>query len=292
MQTFATITAAIGLLCLLGTAVADDSATKSVNSAKILIKNKDYEGAKRMLKAAFGEDAKHAEAIYLVAVSDENIGNIKEAIDGYNACLEVMTNDPSQDDPSLKKQCRSAIDRLDEGRKIVITHARQMEQEAATLKDRNESAYATVMAAIDLLAGEELDSKASATVRLRKRPNDAVQFEGHWYKFFSAKFTWHTAKAKCEEMGGRLACAESQEEAEFLTKLCREEAWIGGSDEQDEGNWKWVDGSPMRFTYWAKENPSNSRGGENALEIWPKAGGRWNDNSSDARRAFICEWDK
>ena len=42
------------------------------------------------------------------------------------------------------------------------------------------------------------------------------------------------------------------------TKTTSEKFWIGGSDKITEGEWTWTDGSPMNYTNWGTEEPSET----------------------------------
>ena len=84
-------------------------------------------------------------------------------------------------------------------------------------------------------------------------PEDAVLWEGngHYYKLCgksrSEHLSWTEAKQACEEMGGHLVTITSQEENDFVQSLHRGgsvQAWIGMSELDEIGNWKWVTGEP------------------------------------------------
>jgi hypothetical protein len=284
---------AISIVVLLGMTthcLADESANKSIASAKILLKNKDFDGAKQLLAPVVEQNPENAEAILYLASSEEGLGNIKDALDDYYKSLELLKANPDAD-AALKKQAQSAANRLDEGRKIVLAHAKQMEQDAAKLKEKNPLAYETVMAAVKMLSGDDVTIAASQGIQAKRHPKDAVEFKGHWYKFFDVPMPWHVAKQKCEEMGGMLACVETKEKHSFITNLCANRtAWVGATDEQKEGDWRWVNGAPIRFSAWLPGEPSNYHGYENVIAI--EKGGGWNDEPSDYRMAFICEWEK
>jgi len=124
-------------------------------------------------------------------------------------------------------------------------------------------------------------------------PIDAVAFEGHHYKYFADKSTWHVARAKCEKMGGHLICIGNAREDSFAVQLIDRAhasgAWIGATDEEVEGKWLWVNGEPFYYTHWGPRQPDNTNGVEDVGEILY---GTWNDMVEGKRQGFLCEWDR
>ena len=67
--------------------------------------------------------------------------------------------------------------------------------------------------------------------------------------------------------------------------------WVGGTDKEEEGNWRWTDGSTWNFTQWSKHDnqPNNSWGKEDCLQIFhPKPIEGWNDNVCREKFKFVC----
>jgi hypothetical protein len=113
---------------------------------------------------------------------------------------------------------------------------------------------------------------------------------GHTYKRFDKLSTWQQAKATCAGQGAYLATVTSQQENDFLAALSTSTAWLGGTDEQVEGTWRWVTGEPWSFTRWNTGEPNNNLGNEDYVEFGgSQYGAFWNDLPS-VNRAFICEW--
>ena len=52
----------------------------------------------------------------------------------------------------------------------------------------------------------------------------------------------------------------------FTGIISEEHTFIGGSDANHEGLWKWDDGEPFTFTDWAPNEP-NGDTGENCLKV-------------------------
>jgi gliding motility-associated-like protein len=127
-----------------------------------------------------------------------------------------------------------------------------------------------------------------------------LPFTDHFYQFVdSPNITWANAKIAAESQfyygrRGYLATLTSQIEADFAGKQASGAGWIGGSDEETEGVWKWVtgpevgtifwngavNGSTPNFAFWNNNEPNDSGGNEDYAHITdPSIGirGAWND---------------
>src|SRR4051794_32807207 len=119
-------------------------------------------------------------------------------------------------------------------------------------------------------------------------PADATRFDSKFYKVFDSKLTWHEAKAKCEEMGGRLAEIHGPAKNDFITKLVVKSklnvVWLGGSDEKKEGRWEWNDGTEITYANWDRANgqPNDAQKLEDYLVLIVDLKGQWWDYPDDA----------
>ncbi|MFM7151271.1 MAG: family 16 glycoside hydrolase, partial [Gemmataceae bacterium] len=130
-----------------------------------------------------------------------------------------------------------------------------------------------------------------------KIPADASFFQGKAFKVFTENLTWSQAKAECEKRGGILACIRSKEESDFLTglvnKAALDEAWVGATDEQEEGKWVWLDGTPFIYTNWFTGQPNNKNSEEHYMILWARMEGQWCDQpnvSTQHRPGYVCQW--
>ena len=122
----------------------------------------------------------------------------------------------------------------------------------------------------------------------------------HYYEFVSdLGITWTNAKLAAENrtyygLQGYLATISDMDEATFVGKQASGTGWIGGTDEESEGVWKWVtgpengtifwngaeNGSTPNFAFWNNSEPNNLGGYEHYAHITaPGVGilGSWND---------------
>ena len=118
---------------------------------------------------------------------------------------------------------------------------------------------------------------------------------GHYYEvaYFTSGKTWDQAKAFAETqtlygMQGYLATITSADENAFILSKLPSDAWIGGSDADVEGTWKWVTGpetgQTMTYTNWNSGEPNNSGSNEDAAEFYATGSnpGKWNDLASSS----------
>jgi len=98
-------------------------------------------------------------------------------------------------------------------------------------------------------------------------------YNGHSYYRSTGSMTWTDARQACINMGGHLVTSTSLAENNFLFGLWPN-GWIGLTDEQTEGVWKWVTGETYSWSYWNSGEPNNA-GNEDYIQF--VGGGRWND---------------
>ncbi|KAJ0022148.1 hypothetical protein NQD34_009637, partial [Periophthalmus magnuspinnatus] len=81
-------------------------------------------------------------------------------------------------------------------------------------------------------------------IHLDAKNTKVTYLRGSFYYSSKMKRTWEESRSYCQEYGGDLIVINSNEEQEFV-KLYEDNKWIGLSDRETEGVWKWVDGSPL-----------------------------------------------
>lgn len=113
-------------------------------------------------------------------------------------------------------------------------------------------------------------------------PEGAYFQSGKWFLVVTEKLTWKDAERKARKMKGQLAKFESELEIELLENLAIQKNyfWIGATDEDEEGVWKWSDGTPVRTSHWDGGQPSNDGKREHFASVRP--GRKWNDSREDS----------
>ncbi|XP_072526153.1 uncharacterized protein [Salminus brasiliensis] len=132
----------------------------------------------------------------------------------------------------------------------------------------------------------ELDKSTGCVKRCEKSGRSC-------YFLFHGRKTWTDSRQHCRQRGADLVVIDSGEEQVFLNDIYGStEFWIGLSDAEHEGNWRWVDGSPLT-EYWRHGEPNNSGEEDCAVflssEDLVKSLGTWNDIRCSDRRSWVCE---
>ena len=129
-----------------------------------------------------------------------------------------------------------------------------------------------------------------------ENPNYRYIF-GHCYFFESQELDFDAAQANCGPKfprGGQLFEPTSRQlnekvskEAIKVTRAGRR--WVGVHDKKVDGTFKYASsGQTLSFTpLWQANNPSNSGGGEDCIEV--DATHKWNDNKCERQFMSICE---
>uniref|UniRef100_A0A3P9KC74 C-type lectin domain-containing protein n=1 Tax=Oryzias latipes TaxID=8090 RepID=A0A3P9KC74_ORYLA len=141
---------------------------------------------------------------------------------------------------------------------------------------------------------QESVNKLNSTIQEKKCPAGWMKFKYSCYFTSSEKNTWEQSREFCRNKTGDLAIINSEEEMAFINTLYKsdQEAWIGLTDGGVEGQWKWVDGTPLTLTFWAKGQPNSHQGrDQDCVEFWhrSKGIGDWNDEGCSVKQNWICE---
>ncbi|XP_059180157.1 CD209 antigen-like protein D [Centropristis striata] len=102
--------------------------------------------------------------------------------------------------------------------------------------------------------------------------------------------SWQDSRSDCQQRDADLLIINSNEEQEFIRRF-QKPIWIGLTDRDTEGVWKWVDGSPLTTRFWASGEP-NSYQGQNedcALTNAYDDKNSWNDVVCDNKYLWTCE---
>ncbi|XP_036001745.1 C-type lectin domain family 4 member F-like [Fundulus heteroclitus] len=113
-------------------------------------------------------------------------------------------------------------------------------------------------------------------------------FEGSAYYVSVGKKTWQESRRYCKSQGADLMVINSQEEQVFANGF-NKYMWIGLTDLETEGTWKWVDGSRLTSRYWKVGEP-NGQTNENCGNIKTyESLESWNDEQCEMLLNWICE---
>ena len=112
--------------------------------------------------------------------------------------------------------------------------------------------------------------------------------DGYSYKMHTGKKTWQEAEDICKQEGGHLAMVKTQATHDYVTKTWNNDFWIGVNDISQEGNYQFVDGSPVMTAFWAPRQPDNHENKEDCIHYMPIKQ-KWNDNRCNVKKSFLCQ---
>ncbi|XP_066969625.1 type-2 ice-structuring protein-like isoform X2 [Macrobrachium rosenbergii] len=225
-----------------------------------------------------------------------------------------LLDEPADEEPSTRLQQQaednaSAIRRLAEVMKNMVTVTANQRclgtgTSAQQLTDSIKEGFSVLVGAVQDLNttmrhfNEDLSKRttsAGATVFEDDGPcpapfflagEDCLYIETETLRYFDA------ARQACIEMGAKLA--EFTTYDHFISAVSAmdmhedAEIYIGGTDREHEGTWKWLSGESMRRIPWGSGEPNNLYL-EDCIALKP----RWkkfNDMRCSLRREYVCKW--
>ncbi|XP_026154124.1 macrophage mannose receptor 1 isoform X2 [Mastacembelus armatus] len=109
--------------------------------------------------------------------------------------------------------------------------------------------------------------------------------------------TWHEALTRCSDLGAHLLIINSQEEQFFINGYLPDfhqvdipDIWIGLSDKDQDGNFKWVDRTDIQFSNYGPGWPRNTVGLWDCGQIFTgNYEGKWETTNCFKSLGYICE---
>ncbi|XP_034560017.1 CD209 antigen-like protein E isoform X2 [Notolabrus celidotus] len=128
-------------------------------------------------------------------------------------------------------------------------------------------------------------------------PTGWKKFSCSCYLFSTQKNSWEESRQDCRARGADLVVIRSLEEQQFVTDVTKQSTWVGLSDRDHEGTWKWTDDTPLTLSFWQKGQPDNGGGDpiygkEDCCHIsldGTKTEVNWNDLACQNPLFWICE---
>uniref|UniRef100_I3KV79 C-type lectin domain-containing protein n=1 Tax=Oreochromis niloticus TaxID=8128 RepID=I3KV79_ORENI len=113
-----------------------------------------------------------------------------------------------------------------------------------------------------------------------------------WSKFCCSCYLLSERSAKGTEIKGSQVIHNMNVcvlvEQSFIASFTKKRTWIGLNDIEQEGTWKWVDGTPLTLQYWGRYQPDNG-GEEDCVHVGRDKQKSWNDLSCSSSYQWICE---
>ncbi|XP_077946721.1 C-type lectin domain family 4 member E-like isoform X2 [Gasterosteus aculeatus] len=130
-------------------------------------------------------------------------------------------------------------------------------------------------------------------------PEGWTMFRCSCYLLSTRDDSWENGRKDCRDQGADLVIIDSLDEQKFLSSFTTRHSWIGLSDKDIEGTWKWIDGTLLTAKYWYRDanvvEPDNGGGNswweEDCAGIKPYQNPQysWSDLSCYIALRWICE---
>ncbi|KAF4100185.1 hypothetical protein G5714_018381 [Onychostoma macrolepis] len=197
-------------------------------------------------------------------------------------CVHIHTNNTEETHQLLTK-----INNLTEQRDLLLTKYINMtnERDGLLIKNGNLTKQR-----------DQFNQERNQLQRILNETDLWLHSNLNFYYISSLKRSWTESRSYCKERGADLIIINNREKQDFVTKITnKEEFWIGVTDSEEEGRWKWVDGTSVISGFWASsETIKEPNGGrlENCAVTYLKKNPElmgWHDVICDNAYQWICE---
>ena len=134
-----------------------------------------------------------------------------------------------------------------------------------------------------LISAQGVKGKNSTSKCFPSCPDGWEELEDQCYFWSTTESSWFDAEEFCNDKDGHLASITNQETHMYLRYKVNivdglGDIWVGGSDLEQGGVWRWADGTVWNFTRWATKPVPQPDGRRQCLAIYHQlADDGWHD---------------
>ncbi len=203
----------------------------------------------------------------------------------------TCTKDGSCDEVIYCNTCNEELSRIT---KIISATGHNIKTKIETVNTSNNTDKTVYEISYCENCNEEFSRKAIIIGRV-------FEYGDNYYVLSSDTKTWEDANIYAKSIGGHLAMFKTLEENNYIANKVYEtgiqmpyqQFFIGATDKEKEGTWKWIDGTPLAYTNFNTGEP-NSGTAENYITVYVSSSykvGVWNDCSNLTLR-YLIQFDK
>ncbi|XP_043935585.1 asialoglycoprotein receptor 1-like [Protopterus annectens] len=178
-------------------------------------------------------------------------------------------------------------------------------EEKLTVMTKNQSTLQTNVSQAEQKITALEGNRGQTDIQSKCCPPQWQKFEHSCYFLTTFSESWQNAKMHCQRQSSTLVVINSAGEQDFLRQNVEDLNrklnqqlwyWIGLTDTEVEGRWKWVDGTLCDCrnnanSYWYVDSnvrePDDWDNNEDCVLM--RGDGRWGDKNCDDNRRWICE---
>ncbi|XP_051241640.1 uncharacterized protein LOC127355166 [Dicentrarchus labrax] len=197
----------------------------------------------------------------LVAVSFGLLCVLQAAL---NISLRLALYNSESKTTGIEAGCKNLTEERDELKKNLTDFALQLNSLTAERDELNRELNNSALQ-LNSLIGERDELKRELNFWVHYSKQGWRYFSGSVCYISSIKKTWNASRDDCRQKGTDLMIINSEEEQDFTRQL-KNNMWIGLTDSETEGTWKWVDGTPLTTSYWMDGTDASCKKGERQYE--------------------------
>uniref|UniRef100_A0A8C1HBQ1 Zmp:0000001103 n=1 Tax=Cyprinus carpio carpio TaxID=630221 RepID=A0A8C1HBQ1_CYPCA len=205
-------------------------------------------------------------------------------------CVHIYTNNTNY--TQERDQLLTKINNLTEERDQLLTSITNLTEErnqmlTSTTNLTDERDQLLTNNSVHIQFKKQLNQGKNELLKCFNGMDGWLYYKFSFYHISSETKSWTESRKYCTERGADLIIINNREKQNFVEKMLDGKTgfWIGLTDTDVEGSWKWVDGSNLTSGFWESGQP-NGQTTENCAVLYSPG---FHDYPCNSNFKWICE---